>query len=126
MNFQFQMRFRRMQNNVPPIGVFLSPDGKTLAAVSGASLRVWETLKGKELRRLAFKDAVPRAVTLSPNGKWLAAGDQNDGGETFVRLWELPSGREIHHPNLPGGGCVSRFEFSPPPTPRAPSNLTTM
>src|SRR5260370_23315515 len=116
MNFQFQMRFRRVQNSVSPIGVFLSPDGNTLAGVSGASLRVWETLKGKELRRLAFKDGVPRAVTLSANGKWLAAGDQNDGGETFVRLWELASGREIHQLKLPGARVVSRLVFSPDST----------
>jgi len=69
------------------VAVVFSPDNKTLA--SGTSdIRLWELLAGKERCRIA---AATLCLAISPNGKILASGADNN----IVHLWELASGREL-------------------------------
>jgi hypothetical protein len=68
--------------------VALSPDGRSAAAVTtGGKAIVWETLTGKERRRLDNQGAV-QALAFSPDGRLLALG-----GDKFVSFWDLATGK---------------------------------
>jgi WD40 repeat protein len=77
-------------------GVSFSPDGKRLAAAignnyflsgeryEGGTVKVWDLRSGKEVS--AFKhESYVAAVSFSPAGKWIAAGD----GSGLVKLWKV-------------------------------------
>src|SRR5262249_42388637 len=68
----------------------LAPDGRTIAGwPNDKQLRLWETATGKERGRIPGKLA---AVTISPDGKLLAAADRD---ETIIRIWDLHRLKEI-------------------------------
>jgi WD40 repeat protein len=69
--------------------VVFTPDGRRLATGSDdGSVKFWDTASGHETLTLASN---PRcyiyAMTLSPDGRWLAAAGASDGD---IRLWEAP------------------------------------
>ena len=71
--------------------VAFSPDGKFLAAVKGyATVHLWDVATGKEVRSYGA-----RCVAFAPNGRLLACGGGDEKGG-IVRLYELPSGKEVH------------------------------
>jgi RNA polymerase sigma factor (sigma-70 family) len=85
----------------PPFGaamgirsVAFSADGRRLAA-RGADgfLRVWDVASGRELRRWWNALTFPFALTLSPDGRTLAAAS---GGAS--RLLDVDSGKEVSPP----------------------------
>src|SRR5262249_34980514 len=64
--------------------VVYSPDGKTLASLSGKTICLWDTATGKELRRLPKHiDWGSRWIAYSPDGKTLASADNN-----ILHLWD--------------------------------------
>jgi WD40 repeat protein len=68
----------------------LSPDSRTLAFASNNTIRFWDVVTGREIRRLAgSRGAAVGALAFSANGRLLAAGDNN--GDLF--LYEAASGR---------------------------------
>jgi RNA polymerase sigma factor (sigma-70 family) len=70
--------------------VLFSPDGKVLAANRyhpNRELLLWDLQTGKKLAGLSGVDA----KTFSPDGKAVAGAWGNT-----VRLWEVPSGKEVH------------------------------
>src|SRR5262249_25565077 len=85
-----------------------SPDGKTLAAAGhdadapkgAVTIKLWETATGKELRRIANKDADTQALApaFSPNGKLLAWA-KTDG---TIRVADPATGKELHQFKSPG------------------------
>ncbi|MBY0522247.1 MAG: WD40 repeat domain-containing protein [Gemmataceae bacterium] len=85
-----------------------APDGRTIAAVGGDSIVLWDALTGKELRRFGGQNGQLTEAVFSPNGKWIA-GASNDG---TVRLWEAANGTVRAHLNGHRGG-VAALAFSP-------------
>jgi RNA polymerase sigma factor (sigma-70 family) len=82
--------------------IALSPDGKTLFGGSALSVRLWDAVTGKPLRRFAIQDLWELgAIALSPDGRTLAGG-----GSSTIYLWEVSSGKELRHWEVPVGKNV--------------------
>lgn len=71
--------------------------GEVITASDDHSIRFWDQATGRQKLRLQH-DYWVRAMALSPSGKYLVSSSLDD----TVRLWELPSGKEIYR--LPGHG----------------------
>lgn len=71
-------------------GAAFSPNGKTVAAVSGATVRFIDVATGREHGGLGEHEKAVRAVAFSPDGKTVASAS-NDGR---VKMWDLKTGRE--------------------------------
>jgi len=71
-------------------GVAFSPDGKVVASGGAdATVRVWDTATGKELRRVQEHDAEVQSVAISPDGKLVASG----GDDGVITLSDLVNGK---------------------------------
>jgi WD40 repeat protein len=78
---------RRAAGSVRAIA--LSPDGRFLAAV-GTAVEVWNLARQETIALTGHAGAVGH-VAFSPDGRRLATA----GSDGTVRLWEVPSGREV-------------------------------
>jgi WD40 repeat protein/serine/threonine protein kinase len=98
----------------PVAALSLSPDGRTVAAGSGAEVRVWDAGTGQLLRTIPVPDGPVRALALLPDMRSLAVGLEN----APLGLWDLASGRPVRawarHPGfatslavVPGGRFVA-------------------
>ncbi|RKU29506.1 hypothetical protein C6497_06245 [Candidatus Poribacteria bacterium] len=84
-----------------------SPDGKTLATVSGRSgIRLWSADTGKLIMRI--KEGYADKLLFSSDGRLLASVKRNKN----TRLWDVSTGNHLHtfFTNTPDGISVS---FSP-------------
>jgi WD40 repeat protein len=89
-----------------------TPDGKTLVSgsESDGKVHVWDVATGKELRRFDARVWIIRSMALSKDGKTVAVG----GVHSVVRLWDLPSGRELFTDDDQGHDAqVNAVAFSP-------------
>jgi RNA polymerase sigma factor (sigma-70 family) len=85
--------------------VAFSPDGRLLASASGKgkSLRLWDVQMGKEILQFGNHRAPVLSLAFSPDGKLLASGPDASMialaeaayREDAVRLWQVPSGKEL-------------------------------
>src|SRR5262249_52774451 len=81
--------------------VAFSPDGRLLAAGTRGSdskdnplppeLKLYDPESAREVRALGGPTRELKSLAFSPDGRLLAAG----GNDQKVRLWEVPSGREV-------------------------------
>ncbi len=69
--------------------VAFSPDGAFLASGSWG-IKLWSVATGREVATLMSGDA--ESIAFSPDGHALVSG----GHRGQVRVWEVPSGRELH------------------------------
>jgi WD40 repeat protein len=67
----------------------ISADGKYVASAEGSTVRVWETVTGKELPLSDGHRKVPTMITLSQDGKTVVSW----GGDRVVRRWEAATGK---------------------------------
>lgn len=83
---------RKIEGHRDEVGVVVfSPDGTMMASAShDCSVRVWELSAFRELHRFNHRVV---SLSFSPDGSHLASGSGPLDG--IVRLWQLPSGREI-------------------------------
>jgi RNA polymerase sigma factor (sigma-70 family) len=107
-----------------PKGLFyrlaISPDDRTLAVVGEYPfVRLIEVPSGKEVRRFPCAGDRQRSVVFSPDGRILAAGDgytvRGGPGVKNIRLWEMATGKLLHHFKLPlaDDNAISDLAFSP-------------
>jgi WD40 repeat protein len=69
---------------------------------------LWEAATGKEVRTLSGHSDAVRSISLSPDGKYLASGSEDN----TIKLWEVISGKEVK--TLVGHtGWVLSISFSP-------------
>jgi RNA polymerase sigma factor (sigma-70 family) len=90
---------RHRPDQIRPVELALSPDGKTLAWVGGIDERlihVCDTASGKELHRLAKGNGPRRRIAFSPDSRLLVSTSDEGPGQ----IWDVQSGkliRELRH-----------------------------
>jgi RNA polymerase sigma factor (sigma-70 family) len=82
-------------------------DGKVLAIIDtqkdGSIIRLWDTALGKEMRVLdghkkpGGSRSLPVTGKFSPDGKVLASMARGFGGDDGLRIWDVATGKELHH-----------------------------
>src|SRR5262249_35822132 len=93
-----------LDDGLDKLGVLaFAPDGRYLAGLFAAKVRLWDPATGKQVRGLEGEVKQNRAIAFSPDGKRLIAV-----GET-ARLWDTTSGEEIP---LPVDSPTAGFLFS--------------
>jgi WD40 repeat protein/Flp pilus assembly protein TadD len=92
------------------LDVAFSPDGRYLASAEGmvGTIRLWDVATGKELYKVQAHTNSARAVTFSPDGRWLVSG----GYDRMIRIWDAKTGKKLGdiagHTNY-----VTSVKFSP-------------
>ncbi len=89
--------------------VAYSPDGKRLASASrDKTVKLWDSLTGKELRSLIGHTGIVESVAYSPDAKRLASASYDQ----TVKVWDAQDGHELF--NFKGhSGTVWSVAFSP-------------
>ena len=86
-----------------------SPDGSTLAAVFGGTMRLWDVATDTFLTFRTGHTSIIFSLSFSPDGRTLATGSW-DG---TVRLWDVSTGEELRKILTVGPWGVSSVSFSP-------------
>lgn len=85
-----------------------TPDGKALLLTTGATTRLIDLTKGKEVRRFGGQEGVVANIAMTPDGKLLAAA----GSDATVQLWDVATGTVVGQ--LVGHrGSVDAVAFTP-------------
>src|SRR5262245_55408003 len=81
----------RLQHGDEVSCLAFSPDGKTLASASSGSVRLWDTVTGREKHRFPCEKPWRRFVVFSPDGKPVP----RFAAEFLVRVWDADTGKEV-------------------------------
>ena len=89
--------------------VAFSPDGRHLGSGGrDKTIKIWDTVRGKEILTLKGHLGNVNSVTFSPDGRRLASGS----GDKTVKLWDAATGKELL--TLKGhSSSVNSVAFSP-------------
>jgi RNA polymerase sigma factor (sigma-70 family) len=92
-----------------PALLAVSPQGTLLAVASrnDSLVRVWDAATGKERLSLRGHAAPVHAAVFSPDGAWLASGD-----DSFLCLWHTVTGRTIERLAVQAPGATTALAFS--------------
>ena len=91
------------------VAMTISADGKHLLSSGGGGVRVWQVEDGKQVATLGMNNV--RRLTVSKDGKWIAAGTNNDG----VYVWDTET-REQVWSHKEDSKAVNAVDFSPDST----------
>jgi predicted Zn finger-like uncharacterized protein len=75
----------------PVAALAVTPDGRTVAAGSGAEVRLWDAGSGQVLRVLAIEGGPVRSLLVLPGGRFLVVGAE----QAPLALWDVASGRPV-------------------------------
>jgi len=91
------------------VGLAFSPDGSRLATAGGSSIKIWDTLTGKEILALPrVEELFAYTVAFSPDGKQLAVGYRFGSAS----VWNAATGEKLF--DLAGHtGSVNAIAYSP-------------
>ena len=76
-----------------------SPDGKTMAAIFGEDVVVWNVETGKKVRTLKKFSGWPSTIAFSPDNRFVAVAaikGAMPGGESEISVWEIATGKSVH------------------------------
>src|SRR6201988_4923584 len=76
-----------------------SPDGKTIAAIFGEEVVLWNVATGKKVRTISKLNGWPSAIAFSPDNRLLAIASikgRMPGGESEVSVWDLATGKAVN------------------------------
>jgi WD40 repeat protein len=94
----------------PVTALAITPDGKRLISSGDVTVRIWETVTGRECAVL--QQARAYALAVSPTGTLLAVATDEPDRRHRIDLWDLPAGRKLA--SLDGHrGLVQCLAFSP-------------
>jgi WD40 repeat protein len=99
----------RFQHGGSSVNPAFCPNTRNLISVGrDNSIRLWDTVTGKEIRPFHGPTAQVRSIAVAPNGKFLAAGDSKGS----IWLWDIASGKKLHQLVDPPGE-VDTLSFAP-------------
>jgi WD40 repeat protein len=75
-------------------GLAFTPIGDRLAASTGTQVTMWEIESGREVESFGVGNGRAGVVSISPDGRWLAAGVHETGQPTVVMVWDLETRRQ--------------------------------
>jgi WD40 repeat protein len=77
------------------------------SATKDGTVRIWDVMTGKEIKKLRWDAGDVRCVAFSPDGHLLAAG----GMGRIIKIWDTRSWEPL--PELPDIGCIHSVVFHP-------------
>jgi RNA polymerase sigma factor (sigma-70 family) len=87
-----RMGMARFRHANTVTSVAYAPDAKTIASASwDKTIRIWDALTGKELRKFQGHEGSVAAVAFAPDGKTLASCS----ADKTIRLWDVATGRQF-------------------------------
>ncbi|MGQ0633066.1 MAG: WD40 repeat domain-containing protein [Planctomycetaceae bacterium] len=94
-----------------------TPDGTKLAAANcvmlsnqfAAAVLIWDLASGKLVHRFAFQGMHPRSLSLSPDGRSIAAVDWDVG----FRVWDIETGHSRGNATAGHSGSIRAMLYSP-------------
>jgi WD40 repeat protein len=94
--------------------VAVTPDGRTLVALSRETLELWDAATRQprnQLQRLEVPGE--RILAISPDGRFLLTGHTDGQQVQLARCWKLPVGEPIGGPLRHGQSPIVHAQFSP-------------
>lgn len=75
-----------------------APDGKTVAAIFGEEVVVWNLTTGKKVRTVKKLHGWPSAIAFSPDSQLLAVASVKGRtpGESEISVWDLATGKSVN------------------------------
>jgi eukaryotic-like serine/threonine-protein kinase len=72
-----------------------TPAGDRVAASTGRQVIVWDVASGREAQSFDVRDGRAGVVTISEDGRWLAAGVHESDQPTAAIVWDLETGQQV-------------------------------